>query len=179
MDKSKDKLHPMSMEAYKQLFDTLYPPLCLFANKYLKDMERSQDVVQEVFVKVWEKKISYIHFNAIKSYLYTAVRNHCLNHLKSKYHKNVLQSPDVDFDTMQDEAFFLTQLTVIETYAQLEIAIKRLPHKSQRIIRLSLNAYTNKEIAEELSITTSTVRSQKQIAYEKLRQALGSLLNCF
>lgn len=167
----------MSMEEYKQLFDALYPPLCLFANKYLNDMERSQDVVQEVFVKVWEKKIVYINFNATKSYLYSAVRNNCLNHLKSTYHNCVLQSPKVDFDKMFSDEFFMAEVVIVDIYAELEMAIKRLPNRCEKVIRLCLKAYTNKEIAKELSISVNTVKSQRHIGYEKLRQSLGNLLN--
>lgn len=176
---SKDKVHPMSIERYKSLFDTLYPSLCLFANKYLNDMDTSQDVVQEVFIKTWEQKIQYPNFSAIKSFLYTSVRNRCLDHLKSKYHRSFIQSPDMNFDEMATEEFFHTQLAIIDTYAQLETAIKLLPHKCERIIRLTLKAYTNKEIAQEMSISKNTVKSQKRIAYDKLRHALYGLQNIF
>ncbi len=176
---SKDKLHPISIEGYKSLFDTLYPPLCLFANTYLKDIDTSKDIVQDVFIKVWERKIQYPNFYAIKSFLYTSVRNRCLDYLKSKYHRSVIQSSDIDFDQLFTEEFFLTQLTIIDTYSQLETAIKQLPNKCERVIRLSLKAYTNEEIAEEMSISKNTVKSQKRIAYEKLRHSLGSLLNIF
>lgn len=176
---AKDTGHPMSREGYKSLFDTLYPPLCLFANKYLSDMDTSKDVVQEVFIKVWEQKVQYINFYAIKSLLYKSVRNKCLDVLKSKHHNMGLQSSELDDDIMMTENFFLTKLTLVETYAQLESAIKKLPEKSQMIIRLSLNAYSNKEIAEEMCISKNTVKSQKRIAYDKLRQSLGSLLNIF
>lgn len=176
---SKDKLLPMTIEGYKSLFDTLYPPLCLFANKYLNDMDASKDVVQDVFIKVWEQKIPYPNFYAIKSFLYTSVKNRCLDYLKSTYHRSVMPSSDMDFDQLHTEEFFLTQLTIIDTYSQLEIAIKTLPNKCERVVRLSLKAYTNKEIAEEMSISKNTVKSQKRIAYEKLRHSLGSLLNIF
>tara|TARA_R110002049_G_scaffold253753_1_gene429160 strand:- start:2045 stop:2578 length:534 start_codon:yes stop_codon:yes gene_type:complete len=176
---SKDKLHPMSIEGYKSFFDTLYPPLCLFANKYLNDMETSKDMVQEVFIKTWEQKTPYPNFYAIKSFLYTSVRNRCLDYLKSKHYKSIVQSPEIDFDNMLTEEFFHTQLTIIDTYSQLETAIKKLPNKCEQIIRLSLKAYTNKEIAQEMAISKNTVKSQKRIAYEKLRHSLSSLLNIF
>ncbi|OBX24485.1 hypothetical protein A9996_15100 [Gelidibacter algens] len=169
----------MSTAGYKSLFDTLYPPLCLFANQYLNDMDISKDVVQDVFIKIWEQKTQYPNFNANKSFLYTAVRNRSLDYLKSKYHRGVMQSSDLEFDQLHSEEFFLTQLTIVDTYSQLEIAIKKLPNKCERIIRLSLKAYTNKEIADEMSISKNTVKSQKRIAYEKLRHSLGSLLNIF
>ncbi|NRR91207.1 RNA polymerase sigma-70 factor [Winogradskyella undariae] len=174
---STGKVHPKSLNGFKSLFETLYPSLCLFANKYLNDMDTSKDIVQEVFMKIWERDTPYPNFYAIKALLYTSVKNRCLDYLKSKYHRSMVQSPDVDFDHMLSEEFFSTQLTLIDTYAQLATAIQQLPKKSEAVIRLALNAYTNKEIAEELSISKNTVKSQKRIAYKKLRHALGSLLN--
>ena len=176
---SKDKLHTMSMEGYRSLFDTLYPSLCLFANKYLNDIDTSKDIVQEVFIKIWEQNIQSPNFYAAKSLLYTSVKNRCLDYLQSKYYRSVIQSPDIDFDKMLTEEFFHTQLIIIDTYAQLETAIKQLPSKSETVIRLTLNAHTNKEIAEAMSISKNTVKSQKRIAYKKLRHSLGSLLNMF
>tara|TARA_R110002096_G_scaffold408329_1_gene607419 strand:+ start:1837 stop:2370 length:534 start_codon:yes stop_codon:yes gene_type:complete len=176
---SKDKLHLVSKESHKALFDDLYPSLCLFANRYLKDLDTSKDVVQEVFIKTWERKVYYSNYNAIKSFLYKSVRNRCLDYLKSKHYRSIVQSPEIDFDNMVTEEFFHTQLTIIDTYSQLETAIKKLPNKCEQIIRLSLKAYTIKEIAQELAISKNTVKSQKRIAYEKLRHSLSSLLNIF
>lgn len=173
----KDDGHTMSIAGYKSLFDSLYPPLCLFANKYLDDLETSKDVVQEVFIKVWEQKVQYINWHAMKSLLYKSVRNRCLDVLKSKHFKMGLQSSELNDAKFMTEDFFVNQLIIVETYAQLEAAIKKLPEKSQKVIRLSLDAYTNIEIAEEMCVTKNTVKSQKRIAYNKLRQALGNLLN--
>ncbi|MGJ8550710.1 RNA polymerase sigma-70 factor [Winogradskyella wichelsiae] len=176
---SEGQVHPKSLDGLKSLFETLYPSLCLFANTYLNDMDKAKDVVQEVFIKIWERDTPYPNFYAIKALLYKAVKNRCLDYLKSKYHRRMVQSPDIDFDHMLSDDFFYTQLILTDTYAQLETAIKQLPKKSEAVIRLTLNAYTNKEIAEELSISKNTVKSQKRIAYKKLRHALGSLLNIF
>lgn len=176
---AEDTPHPISIERYRALFDTLYPPLCLFAKKYLGDIESSKDAVQEVFIKIWEQKILYINFSAMKSLLYKSVRNKCLDILKSKNHKMKSQSSDIDEAILMTDDFYLTQLTLVETYSHLETAIKKLPLKSQRIIRLGLNAYSNQEIADELCITKNTVKSQKRIAYDKIRHSLGSLLNIF
>ncbi|WP_418639251.1 RNA polymerase sigma-70 factor [Winogradskyella sp.] len=176
---SEGQVHPKKLDGLKSLYETLYPSLCLFANTYLSDMDTAKDIVQEVFITIWERDTPYPNFYAIKALLYTAVRNRCLDYLKSKYHKSMVQSAAIDFDHMLSDDFFYTQLTLTDTYAQLETAIQQLPKKSEAVIRLTLNDYTNKEIAEELCISKNTVKSQKRIAYKKLRHALGSLLNIF
>lgn len=170
---SKDNLHLINKESYKTLFDDLYPPLCLFANRYLKNLDISKDVVQDVFIKIWVRKVSYPNYNALKSFLYTSVKNKSLDYLRSKYHRSTIITPDTDFDKIQTKEHFLSEMAIVDIYANLESAIQLLPDKCGQILRFSLNEYTNNEIAEELSITINTVKSQKRIAYKKLRNALN------
>ncbi len=172
---SKDKLHPMSIEGYRSLFDTLYPPLCLFASKYLGDMDLSKDVVQEVFIKIWEKNPKFKSHNAIKGYFYNAVKNRCLDYLKSKHVKLLGHATPEHLAQIQNEDYFLSQITTIETYNQLHKAIESLPEKMGKVIQLTLNNYSTKDIAEELSVTASTVRTQKVAAIQKLKRAFGDL----
>ena len=172
---SKVKPHPMSLEGYKSLFDTLYPALCLFANRYINDMDMSRDIVQEVFIKIWEKRLSFINHNATKGYLYTSVKNQCLNYLKSKNYRILLNSSRIDVTEIQSEEYFLAEVVTVDTYTELHKAIKTLPNKTAKVIQLALNEYSTNEIAEELAVTTSTVRTQKSIGYQKLRVLLNNL----
>ena len=176
------KTQHITLKKYKDLFDALHPSLCLFANKYLNDMDTSKDVVQEVFIKTWEKQVPYPNHNAIKSFLYTSVKNKCLDRLRSKRYKVRVNSPIIDFEQIQAEEFFLSEVATVETYANLERAIKTLSNKCEKVIRLSMHKYSNKEIAEELLVTINTVKTQKKIGYQKLRNAishLNSLLTIF
>lgn len=176
---SKDKLHPMSTEGFKLLFETLYPSLCLFANRYLHDMDLSKDIVQEVFIKIWKKKLDFKTHNATKAYLYTSVKNHCLNYLKSKNYKMSMNATRIDIAKIHTEDYFLAEMLTVETYAQLHKAIETLPEKTAKVIRLALHKYSTNDIAEELAVTASTVRTQKSIAYKKLKVLLNQFNQLF
>jgi len=176
---SNDKSQPTTLEGFKSIFEALYPSLCLFANKYINHMDTSKDLVQEVFIKVWEKKPPVKNYNALKGYLYTAVKNQCLNYLKSNYFKTMGHTTPIDLAQLQTEDYFLAEMATVETYAQLYKAIKTLPEKTGKVIQLSLNKYSTKEIAEELAITPSTVRTQKSMAYQKLRGLLNHINHFF
>lgn len=167
--------HPKNLEGYKSLFETLYPPLCLFANKYLNDMDTSKDIVQEVFIKIWEKQPVFTNQNTTKAYFYTTVKNHCLNYLKSNHYKTIANTALLDIELPESEDYFFAELVSAEIYAQLYKAIDTLPKKAAKVISLSLNNYTTNEIAEELSITPSTVRTQKSLAYQKLKVIMGPI----
>jgi len=86
----------------------------------------------------------------------------------------------VNSEHMEDKAidgqeYFLAEVTIVETFAHLYKAIEALPKRSREVIRLALNGYNVKEIAEEMSVSTNTVKSQKRIAFQKIRESLHGL----
>ena len=68
---------------FQQLFESSYPMLCLFAQKYVQDMDVAADMVQDAFLKLWEGE-EFVNESAAKSFLYTEIRNNCLNYLKAQ-----------------------------------------------------------------------------------------------
>ena len=69
-------------QAFKNLFDEFYQALCVFASTYLKDDALAADIVQEGFVKFWSKREGFDNYFKVKSFLYTMVRNDCLNYIR-------------------------------------------------------------------------------------------------
>lgn len=67
----------------KLLFDRYYKPLCVFAIKYVYDLNLSEDIVQEVFIKIWEKKEFHTQMN-LSAYLFTSVKNACISYLRKE-----------------------------------------------------------------------------------------------
>ncbi len=165
-------MYRLTLKEYKDLFNKLYTSLCLFANKYLEDIEVSKDIVQDVFIKIWVNKIEFQNENNIKSYLYTSVKNKSLDYLKSKRVKTTDHLPTLEIEKIETEAYFLREVVVVETSTIIEEAINTLPDRCAQVIRLSIKEFTNSQIAEELSISINTVKAQKKIAYRKLRPLL-------
>jgi RNA polymerase sigma-70 factor (family 1) len=165
-------MYKLTLKEYKSLFDKLYTSLCLFANNYLKNLEVSKDIVQEVFIKIWEDKIEFQNENNIKSYLYTSVKNKSLDYLKSKYVKTTEHFSISEMEKLETEPFFLREVVILETSSIIENAIDTLPNKCAQIIKLSIKDFTNAEIAEELGISVNTVKTQKKIGYKRLKPLL-------
>lgn len=167
-----NKMYQLSLKEYRKLFDTLFVSLCVFANKYLNNLDVSKDVVQDVFIKVWENKIEFKNENTIKSYLYTAVKNKSLDYLKSKRVKTTDNFSTTDIEKLDSKTYFLREVVIEETSSRIENAINTLPQRCAQIIRLSIKEFTNPQIAEELGISINTVKAQKRIAYKRLRPLL-------
>lgn len=162
-------------DVFKRIFDHHFNALCAFGNRYLQDTSVTEDMVQEVFIGFWEKRENFNHEKAIKAFLYTSVRNKCLNHLK---HKTVLQKHEGDIIyELESDAFFSRHVIEEETFNQLYIEIANLPNSAQKVILLALKGLKNKEIAATLDISENTVKTQKKIAYKKLRTKLSPTIN--
>ncbi|MBW1656027.1 RNA polymerase sigma-70 factor [Flavobacterium quisquiliarum] len=162
----------LTSKEYKYIFDSMYTSLCLFANKYIENLEASQDLVQDVFIKIWEEKIVFTNDKAIKSYLYTAVKNQSLDYLKSAYVRTTKSLDVEDISKWETDQFFHSEVVISDTNHILENAITALPEKCAQVIRLSMKGMTNPEIAEELEISINTIKLQKKIAYKRLRPLL-------
>ncbi|GAA3622666.1 RNA polymerase sigma factor [Flavivirga jejuensis] len=147
----------------------------MFAYKYLSDLDISKDVVQEVFVKVWEDDIAFQNENHATGFFYKTVKNKCLNYLKSKQYRVTERYEPANLEVYETGAFYMSEAVAIETAAVIDKAISKLPEKAAQVIRLSIEDYTNNEIADQLSISINTVKDHKKAAYRKLRGFLGFL----
>lgn len=169
---NKKEVHTLSLKAYKNVFDSLYTSLCVFAKSYVNNLDVAKDLVQDVFIKVWEDKIEFKNELAVKSYLYTSVKNRSLDFLKSNRFKVTDHMSVIELDELNKESFYLKEVVIEEASSRIEEAINTLPNKCAQILRLSIKEFTNVEIAKELEISVNTVKTQKKIAYKRLRPLL-------
>ena len=160
--------------AFKLVFDLYYNALCAFSYKYIRDQNEVEDIIQEVFVSFWEHKKEFENIQGIKAYLYTSARNKCLNFLK---HRTVIQKHEKELIAEREaDRFFTTHVIEEETFNLLYAEIRQLPEGSQKIMLLALKGLKNKEIAEKLQVSENTVKTQKKIAYARIKDNLGSIM---
>lgn len=161
-------------KAFREVFDQYFNALCGFGYRYIKDAGLAEDMTQEAFISFWENRKNFEQMNAVKAFLYTSVRNKCLNHLK---HQQVLKKHESALIyQLESDQFFTNHIIEEETFNHLYIEIKELPQAAQEIMLLALNGLKNQEIAEELDISVNTVKTQKKISYAKLKEKLGPLM---
>lgn len=155
--------------AFDCLFRELFISLTYFANRIINDAEAAEDVVQDCFVLLWQRRSRLQHITAIKSYLYTAVRNQSLKHLEKLKRQHGINS-------QQHESSFEESLIAAETARELYALIATLSPALQQIIRLYyLEGKSNQEIAQQLQIEPDTVIRQRLRAILALRKAKISL----
>ncbi len=168
------QLHKGKRSAFRELYDALFSPLCAFGLKYLSNTQVLEDFVQEAFISYWDKRNDFTHLSAIKSYLYTAVRNNCINHLRHEAVKHQHEQNLVF--TLESDHYFENAVIEEETFNRLYAEIHMLPESTREIMLLALNGLKNPQIADELGISVNTVKTLKKNAYGKLRQKLTPAL---
>lgn len=162
-------------KAFRAIFDQYFNALAAFGYKYVPDSHAVEDMVQEAFISFWEGRDKFDHFSAVKAFLYTSVRNKCLNHLK---HQSVRRKhEDSLLYSLESDQYFEAHVIEEETFNQLFAEIRNLPASSREIMLLALNGLKNQEIADELQISINTVKTQKKIAYAKIKDAMGPITN--
>ena len=169
-----DRIKQNDRGAFEVLFRRYYQELYRFAYNYLRDQAPSEEMAQEVFLYMWEKRNQIEIKTTLKTYMYSAVKNKCLNYIKYEVpRKNeleeshlalmVTEQPDREEDSARMKSY-------------IEAAINELPTKCRQIFVLSRNAgLTYEEIAEDLEISIKTVENQMSIALKKLRESLKPL----
>jgi RNA polymerase sigma-70 factor (ECF subfamily) len=158
---------------YKQMFKRYYKPLVYFSYRYVKDVQIAEDIIQDVFVNIWNKRETLDFSLNFKSYLFSSVKNHSLMHINktSKYEhvnlKLVTEKSENNPDTIIESA---------ELEKTLNIIITELPEKRREIFCMSrFDKLTYSEIAVALSISVNTVETQMSRALKYIRKRTKSL----
>lgn len=160
-------------KAYHALFMQYSTALTLFAVKILKDEALAMDVVQNVFLKLFEERESLQIHTSLRSFLFQSVRNRCLNELKSGQIK-ARHHQQMSFSTADFTPEIQLQMEAAELESSMAKVVSELPVQCKRIFEMSrLEGKSNAEIAEELHLSKRTVETQISKALKQLRQKLA------
>ena len=158
------------------LFDRYYKPLVVFADDLLHDLPEAEDTVLEQFVKLWEKELyEHIHPNALSTFLFTIVKNACMNQIAKKG----LPTEQLDlphYAIAQEESYLLDE-TVIET---ILVAVRKLPEKTQQVVQsVMCQGHSYQETADELEVSINTVKTLLKAGMRELRSELEEYKKMF
>jgi RNA polymerase sigma-70 factor (ECF subfamily) len=170
-----DQIKTGDQKALELLFSIYFPRLNDFARNVVKDDGISQDIVQEIFVKVWEKKAEIESLN-IEAFLFRLVRNRCIDYIKhlkvvnNRLHEIHIASKYEELyriDFVGNEPYVLIEQ---ELKMKIEKTIQDLPDRCREVFILSrMNGLKNKEIAEKLDINIKNVERHLNRALQSFR----------
>lgn len=173
----------MQTERFRLVFKELYAPLCQYAFTFVKDKDTCEDIVQDIFARIWEKnrKVLGAYDNGIRYYLFTAVRNNCLTYLNREQRlpvysltDNMKENSSHDWTDIPPEPDLQTQYK-----ARLAEYIEQLPPKCKEVFLLSrMGRLSSREVATALEISVKTVENQLWKAMKILR-SLARTINMY
>jgi RNA polymerase sigma-70 factor (family 1) len=157
-------------KSFSEVFHALFSTLNYYAFKITKDPMISEDIVEDAFVKIWDRRGTFYQFGALKSYLYTIVRNSSIKWIQKNKDARIsstdesIQIPTTDKNRME-------VIIEAEVFREMHEFLNRLPKQSQKIIKMIfLEGKKTGEVADEMGLSLSTVKNQKANGLNKLKK---------
>lgn len=171
-----DRLQNGDRHAYAEIFGRYKGPLYIFAYKRLGSREEVRDIVQDVFLSLWQRHGEISLSAGLGTYLHAAVRNKVLDTLsRRKLSQRYIDSFN-SFKALAANDSTDHLLRHRELAAVIDREVQALPAKMRRVFELSRKeGYSRKQIAQELGLSEQTVKSHMQHALKILREKLGPL----
>ncbi len=168
-------------KTFQKIFEDMYKPLCHYANYILNDKDEAEEMVQNAFINAWQHRSEMNYNVSFKSYMYKAVKNSCLNHIK---HLKVRELYAADHMATHNEAETINLTLQKELQNAINTAIEGLPEQCKIIFKMSrYQEMKYSQIATELNISPKTVENQMgkalKIMREKLREYLHIIIFLF
>lgn len=158
--------------AWKELYKYYYAALCNFSFKITCDKVSTEDIVQDIFLKLWDSNLVFSDIAALTSYMYRSVYTRSLNFIRDRKNLEQIDSKVEGSVPNNDNDFILKAITE-EAITQFYISLKELSVQQREIIILTLQGEKVKEISEMLEISINSVKTQKKRAYYQLRTLMG------
>ena len=170
MDEIIKRFREGNQRAFEELFWGFFSAGRQFVKSFQVDDSSADDILQEVFIHIWNKRQSIESENHFKAYFYKALRNNTVKYITRNKHVLNLESAE---NKESDDV--LLKITEIEFNREISRAISLLPEKRREIILLSMSGMSEQMIADTLNISINTVKNQKTKAYASLRQELKDI----
>jgi RNA polymerase sigma-70 factor (family 1) len=171
------KLQEGAEQAFAEIFREWYAPLVLNAYRITDNQQAAEDIAEEAFVKLWEKRNSFKEIQSLKSYLYTMTRNASLTWLRKNKSETTRDKKAMASDRVSDPTP-LENMIYHEMMTGIYAVINKLPSQCRKVFTMHyIEGKKISEIALELNISVGTVNTHKFRGIRLLQKALlGSLI---
>jgi RNA polymerase sigma-70 factor (ECF subfamily) len=157
--------------AFKLLFEKYYPLFISFAQRLLKDEIEAEDLIQDVFMRVWVGRANLNEDKHFKNYLLVSIRNEIFQHFRHAFRT---ESGGQFLEIIDDGINLETELSAKELEQRVSVIVSRMPHRRREIFNLSrCDKLSNQEIAQRLGISVRTVEKHIEQALSDIRKNIS------
>ena len=164
-------------KVFHKLYEHFFVALCIFARSFSLKPEEAEDIVQEVFCRMYDEHRLFEGLNTLKSYLYTAVRNRSFNYLRDEKRRSIREAQFLNNLKAEEEGY--NSALENEIYRQLKLLLEELPEQCKNIFQRTLSGDTSEKIAADLKLSVETVKTQRKKAKRILRERYTLLFKTF
>lgn len=174
------RLKAGQVDAFRQIYNLYSDPIYSYALQITKNTDTAQDIVQEVFMRLWENRRSLLHTHPLRPYLFGIARNSLISAYRkvvnSALYEEYLRQNHADTGGAQAPGPD-SMLTLKELQARISHIIQSLPPSQQAVVRLRFDHnLTNTEIARQLDLSEQTVKNRLVMAMKTIRQHLNTAI---
>ena len=177
----------MKKDGFSEIYEIYFPKLLRFTRTYLISEDESENIVQEIFIYLWEHRDIIETLQNLNAYLFTLAKNRCIDYFRKEMVREVrkgslseIENRELQLKLYSLEAFDNDRLSDADIEEILNNAINRLPERCREIFIMSrLQNLRYKEIAEKLNVSPNTVENQIVIALRKLKEDLKDYFPLF
>lgn len=156
---------------FDRVFRLFHAVMCVFSQKIVGSTSEAEDVVEEVFFKLWDKKAIFDNENHVRFFLYRAVRNESLNYLKAQQRSSA-KHLSAEIETISPDNHLQAMISS-EVLLMIYNEISLLPPQEKKVITLNLlDEKSLQEVADELGLSLQSIKNYKTRALAKLRLRL-------
>lgn len=170
-----DSLKTDGQEGFVAIYRKFYKQLLFFILGYLKENRVAEEIVADVFVKVWERRSDFLTMENLKAFIYISAKNASLNVIRSERSKGIHESLTNYEDLLVDDRDVFSKMIHAELIHSIFIEVGKLPEKQREVFNMTyLEDKTVEEIAEELQMSPTAVYTNRSRAIHTIRTLLGT-----
>lgn len=167
-------------DAFNILFNQYYQGLCTYAGVFVKYQDVAEDIVQDTFIRIWERRSFIAIKTTFKAYIYKSVHNNCINYIKNERYLSIKSeslrmelTKYAELNTINLDTKIIDNIISKEFTTQFNKALESLPPQCREVFHLCRNEKLSySETAQKLGISVNTVKTQMKIALSKLNTIL-------
>lgn len=176
MSSQEERIILTSSTQFRWLYEKYYSQLKYFGMQYVSDEDTVSDVLQDLWLKLWERQETFTNENTFKVYLFRSFYNMLLNHLKHQAVEKDFAAREMLNEEQLEESIGAKMIEA-EVYQMVNSAFEELSDPCRRVYSASLEGKSQKEIAEQYDITINTVKKHINNANHYLRKRLRKFLS--